>query len=399
MAGEARQKFKHQLGKAETVRNFTSLINTLPKPINASFERLPQLADDNLFATEMAEADKSSQAAKDMLIHAEREAQLIKQRLEEQNNCRKLLQLQQQNAKNDKRLKTVTNKLDKEWNKFAKNTNMRQAGYQDKHGKGDKHGKARNSNALNEWLDEQAGQTDGYTTDSHSDKEYIPDKRDKGDSSHCLIIPREGSIYDIAKDIMEDDNVSICRKTGVMRKRRDRSSPWKERRNQDRKYEESRSRSSGRSRHDEHRTTRQHEKYTENSRQRRSRYDQEEPWRREMTTALGSSRGESTDSEYYFDSSDAEPAPTAAMKSKLKSGIDAKPGAKVKIELTYPHFSLGQTSAFMNANLVFHNLTYEQFLAGEMCTILDTESTLEKKGRIALLHKITKSSFNIGHKI
>ena len=59
------------------------------------------------------------------------------------------------------------------------------------------------------------------------------------------------------------------------------------------------------------------------------------------------------------------------------------------MELTYPHFSLGQTSAFMGFNIQFHNLAYDQFMAGELYTIMHVSSATERKGRITFLSKIT----------
>ena len=66
--------------------------------------------------------------------------------------------------------------------------------------------------------------------------------------------------------------------------------------------------------------------------------------------------------------------------------ISAKPMSNVKYQLTYPHFSLGQVSGFIGQNLHFHNLTYEQFIAGELTTISNCE---EKEGQLELLQKIS----------
>ena len=72
-----------------------------------------------------------------------------------------------------------------------------------------------------------------------------------------------------------------------------------------------------------------------------------------------------------------------------KSGISAKPTSNVKYQLTYPHFSLGQVSGFIGQNLHFHNLTYEQFIAGELTTISNCEDQIEKEGQLELLQKIS----------
>ena len=63
--------------------------------------------------------------------------------------------------------------------------------------------------------------------------------------------------------------------------------------------------------------------------------------------------------------------------------------SNVKYQLTYPHFSLGQVSGFIGQKLHFHNLTYEQFIAGELTTISNCEDQIEKEGRLELLQKIS----------
>ena len=50
---------------------------------------------------------------------------------------------------------------------------------------------------------------------------------------------------------------------------------------------------------------------------------------------------------------------------------------------------MGQVSAFIGQNLQFHQLNYEQFLAGELTTIIGCENPDEKEGRIELLQRIT----------
>ena len=75
---------------------------------------------------------------------------------------------------------------------------------------------------------------------------------------------------------------------------------------------------------------------------------------------------------------------------KIKSGINAKPTSSVWEQLRYPHFSLGQVSGFIGMNLQFHNLSYEQFVAGELETVLASNDDYEKTGRIELLHCIAQ---------
>ena len=119
--------------------------------------------------------------------------------------------------------------------------------------------------------------------------------------------------------------------------------------------------------------------YEDRSRRRhRSRRDDEEPRHRRI-------QGQSYDS--TSSSKDRRLRPR-----KIKSGISAKPTSSVKFQLVYPHFSLGQTSGFIGTNIQFHQLTYEQFMAGELTTIKNTEDVGEHDGRIELLTHISQWS-------
>ena len=57
--------------------------------------------------------------------------------------------------------------------------------------------------------------------------------------------------------------------------------------------------------------------------------------------------------------------------------------------MRYPHFSLGQQTDFIGMNVQYHQLTYEQFIAGELYTIVTTKNQAEREGRIDLLQKIS----------
>ena len=75
---------------------------------------------------------------------------------------------------------------------------------------------------------------------------------------------------------------------------------------------------------------------------------------------------------------------------KIRSGINAKPMSSVQEQLHYPHFSLGQISGFINMNLQFHNLSYEQFVVGELVTINNSVNIAERHGWTALLQHISQ---------
>ena len=63
--------------------------------------------------------------------------------------------------------------------------------------------------------------------------------------------------------------------------------------------------------------------------------------------------------------------------------------SNVREQLKYPYFSLGQVSGFIGQNLQFYNLTYEQFIAGELTTISQCDDQSEREGRTKLLQCIT----------
>ena len=75
-------------------------------------------------------------------------------------------------------------------------------------------------------------------------------------------------------------------------------------------------------------------------------------------------------------------------RKSIKSGINAIPNAAVVEQATYPHLSLGQCSGFIGQNVRFDNLSYEQFMAGELTTICDVKDKIEMVGRIQLLQRV-----------
>ena len=95
-----------------------------------------------------------------------------------------------------------------------------------------------------------------------------------------------------------------------------------------------------------------------------------------MRRVLSPHAGE-PDHSWFTQSSDTDSSVEARKEHKKKSGINAKLCSKVKKELIYPHFSLGQTSLFMGSSIQFHALTYEQFGAGELNTIMNCNSSEE----------------------
>ena len=95
------------------------------------------------------------------------------------------------------------------------------------------------------------------------------------------------------------------------------------------------------------------------------------------------SRGKQNTNNIYSSSDDKIPQ----SKGK-KSGINAKLTSNVQVQLTYPHYSLGQLSGFIGQNIQYHQLSFEQFMAGELSTIDTCQDIIEKIGRMQLLKRV-----------
>ena len=63
--------------------------------------------------------------------------------------------------------------------------------------------------------------------------------------------------------------------------------------------------------------------------------------------------------------------------------------SSVRDQIKYPHYSLGQVSGFIGQNLQFYQLSYEQFVAGELATITACSDQAEIEVRTELLHRIS----------
>ena len=266
---------------------------------------------------------------------------------------------------------------------------------------------------LDSWLQSQHD----ISSSKWDDLEKIETPNAMINTRHIPLIERRSSVYEIAKGLINDEKLSVCRETGIMKKRessprRGQSPRRHDKRNRSRNNSPKGSDRSDWSRHSSRSASRDQrripDRRQDGSDRRRSpdrrrgrhqRYNKEEPWSRELRRAFSPSRereraGES-DRSWFSDDTDSSSSTEcrAARKprkvKKTKSGINAKPCSKVKIELTYPHFSLGQLSGFMGAPISYHNLNYEQFVAGEMCTIMNTDCPSERRGRVTLLQKIT----------
>ena len=70
---------------------------------------------------------------------------------------------------------------------------------------------------------------------------------------------------------------------------------------------------------------------------------------------------------------------------KKKSGMIARPSHNVKTQEVWPHFNLA--FGFVSSNVTFNDLTYEQYIAGEVRTIIRAKDPIEKQGRLLLMER------------
>ena len=91
---------------------------------------------------------------------------------------------------------------------------------------------------------------------------------------------------------------------------------------------------------------------------------------------------------YYYSDSSSSYESSNSPRKREKSGINTKPNSNVKAQQKYPHFSLGQVSGFIGQNIQFYQLTFEQFVAGELTTISKCTDTDEIIGRTELLQRV-----------
>ena len=98
----------------------------------------------------------------------------------------------------------------------------------------------------------------------------------------------------------------------------------------------------------------------------------------------------------YDTSSSSDQCERRIGKRKIRSGISAKPSSNVQEQLKYPQFSLGLLPGYIGQNVQYHNLNYEQFLAGEMGTINSTKNYIEREGRLQLLQRVTTWKLRTG---
>ena len=355
---------------------------------------------------DLEKAKLDNEQADKLLKEKEMQAKILQETLQAEEKKCKALKLQQQITRTERKVQQEKNRYLKEQQKNQKSRESETIAPRLRTG---------NQTAkkeLDSWLKTQRNLTSSRLL-SDSDSSEIESVKSK-----IPQIQKTASIYSIAKDLINDEKLSVCRDMGIMKKRDNSSDSQRSTgRDRERRRDKSpnlhhgRERGSGckqrRSMHYADRSP-SHSRSSHSTRCDRSPrqsparrgcaswYDRQEPWAREMQRAFSPSRhkqrASESDRSWFSDTdttSDESPKCTNRSKCHRKSGINVKPCSKVKTELTYPHFSLGQLSGFMSAPILYYTLNYEQFMAGELCTIMNCTSSNERRGRVTLLQKIS----------
>ena len=480
----------------------------------------PYLFNDESFQIENRRAERDREAAEQMLLHSQREAELAKIRLQAEETKRKTMALQKQADRDNKKAEQERARYNqKQTNKTKDNSkNKRRANETEtshrefdasQHNAQDpmeryinemKH-KAKGLNPLrrarmlhtdesgannpniagqdnghNAWMDMQLN-PDNMDQDLRYDSRYAKRNSDMNKMYDIDDIPIRGPQNDtdiasdisideataIANQLMNDENVSICRTSGMMKikeddKSRNRRRPVSstvtrvqanERESQEygkgptrgrnkfnnwNRYERSDDEtsgiekpnvgwdtdveiySSGEDYNKQQVNFNRNKKQTRNAKQKIgspnrtlnvNRFDrngrqgdrhEEQGRSRSRNNTSQANRGTGREEAYRYkgtcqftddSSSEEEEESCASAARRIKSGINAKPTSSVKMQLTYPQFSLGQVSGYIGQNVKFHYLTYEQFIAGELTTIITCSDPIEAEGRVQLLQRVS----------
>ena len=86
------------------------------------------------------------------------------------------------------------------------------------------------------------------------------------------------------------------------------------------------------------------------------------------------------------DVSDDDSVSTIKRKCKKRSGMVASPADYIKTPQIWPHYNLAY--GFVTTSIQFHQLSFEQFVAGETKTIQNASDPLEITGRLNLMSRL-----------
>ena len=175
----------------------------LPTP----FTFMSQLTSD-VVLSELERAKKENLEAEELLQQQEVKAEILQQRLQAEEKRHKALKIQQQNNKASKKVSTSKTRYEKDLQKSTKKKQAEQIA------EPIALPVSQAKKALDSWLQTQSNLTSSHIEEFNEIKSI---------HSHIPMIERCGSVYKIAKELITDDNLSVCRETGIMKKKTDKS--------------------------------------------------------------------------------------------------------------------------------------------------------------------------------
>ena len=74
------------------------------------------------------------------------------------------------------------------------------------------------------------------------------------------------------------------------------------------------------------------------------------------------------------------------LKNKVQLGMVAKQVDNIKSQEVWPHYNL--TFGFVTARVQFHQISFDQYVVGEMKTIMNSKDPIEIRGQLALMSRL-----------
>ena len=503
---------KQKLSVAKRLASLNTPTNILHIPINNKNTHLTTtglIYDDESFQIERQRAERDRIAAEQMLLHSQREAELAKQRLEAEETRKKAIQLQKETQKDNRKAEqeraryektsiknnnisnnrcpaskspkkrtTVEQQVQKAKDKAKKLNPLRRARslFVDTAGNNNPNVDGQD-NGMNAWLDFKLNNSDMDAEFKH-DVTYAKRNSDNNRFYNIDDVPIRGpqgpppieddiqsvisisEATEMANALLNQDNLVICRNTGMLRRKNEKVGNDDNRRRQptstvtraeqpkrtdnrhkygnagreanryrqrysERQYDDHNDHETNNirfensanvgwdtdvelisdddgyppnnnndNRHVEQPTNVDCDSYryhdygrdSNNRHDGRSQHYDNRSRRSHNEGHNDNRRSNNKGNIAYLDTSSSDSSP--ARVRKIKSVINAKPTSSVCEQMKYPQFSLGQISGYTGKNIRYEHLTYEQFMAGELLTISNTQNPMETKGRTELLRRI-----------
>ena len=157
---------------------------------------------------------------------------------------------------------------------------------------------------------------------------------EKSNEHHIPLINRQSSIYSMAKDLIQDDNLSICRDTGIMRKKGHGRCSASSMSREDKSTGRSHSSHRGRSCTPDRAVMKGWKSRGKSPQKGRAQcYRREEPWSREMQRAFSPSRDRQRNSESdhsWFSEMDSTSSDGKSSRCHIRRSKNKKIGDKCK---------------------------------------------------------------------